>query len=176
MLSILFFWLVLAIIVGVAAGSRGRNGLGWFLLAMVLSPLLAGLLVLALPKTKSQYELHVERTMMRTCPQCAESIKREAVICRFCHQAVEPLPFEYPRISPARSLIVATVVLTICGFLVWKAIEESPKIEAAASREPPGSVYATSRPPMAQSAPETVPLPRPAPKDVRPHPPLRLTP
>jgi hypothetical protein len=46
----IFFWAAGAIIVGVAANTRGRSGGGWFLLACVISPLLAGLLVLALPR------------------------------------------------------------------------------------------------------------------------------
>jgi len=46
----LIFWIALAFIVGVAANTRGRNGFGWFVLAVVLSPLIAGLLVLALPR------------------------------------------------------------------------------------------------------------------------------
>jgi hypothetical protein len=49
-ISLVFFWLVLAIIVGIAANTRGRNGVAWFLLAVVISPLLGGLLVLALPR------------------------------------------------------------------------------------------------------------------------------
>jgi hypothetical protein len=43
-------WLGLAIIIGVAANTRGRNGGGWFILATFISPLLAGLLLLALPR------------------------------------------------------------------------------------------------------------------------------
>jgi hypothetical protein len=43
-----------AIIVGIAANMRGRSGFGWFLLAVVISPLLAGLLVLALPDLRRQ--------------------------------------------------------------------------------------------------------------------------
>jgi hypothetical protein len=46
----LLFWIGLAIIVGVAADTRARNGAGWFLLAILISPLLAGLLLLALPR------------------------------------------------------------------------------------------------------------------------------
>ena len=42
-------WLGLAIVVGVAANTRGRSGPAWLLLAVIISPLLAGLLVLALP-------------------------------------------------------------------------------------------------------------------------------
>jgi hypothetical protein len=48
-MSFLVIWLVLAMIVGVAANIRGRNPVGWTLLAAVISPLIAGLLVLALP-------------------------------------------------------------------------------------------------------------------------------
>jgi hypothetical protein len=31
---------------------------------------------------------------LRKCPQCAELVKREAKICRFCHSALEPLQAE----------------------------------------------------------------------------------
>jgi hypothetical protein len=42
-------YFALAIVVGVAAQHRrGRSGFGWFLLALLISPLIAGLLVLAL--------------------------------------------------------------------------------------------------------------------------------
>jgi biotin transporter BioY len=45
-MEFLFVWLVCAILVGVFAhGRRNRNGMGWFLLAALISPLLAGLLV-----------------------------------------------------------------------------------------------------------------------------------
>jgi hypothetical protein len=49
-MEIFILWIGLAAVVGVAANTRGRNGFGWFLLAVVLSPLVAGLLVLALPQ------------------------------------------------------------------------------------------------------------------------------
>lgn len=50
---IVIIWLVLALVIGFAAGQRGRSGVGWFFLAVVLSPLIAGLLVAVLP------DLHV---------------------------------------------------------------------------------------------------------------------
>lgn len=50
MIAIVFFWFALAIIVGIAANTRGRSGGGWFLAALIFSPLLAGLLLLALPR------------------------------------------------------------------------------------------------------------------------------
>jgi hypothetical protein len=47
---IFLFWIGFAVIVGIAASHRGRSGLGWGLLAILISPLLAGLLVLVLPR------------------------------------------------------------------------------------------------------------------------------
>ena len=42
-------WLLLSGIVGVAANARGRSGISWFLISIIISPLLAIILVLALP-------------------------------------------------------------------------------------------------------------------------------
>jgi hypothetical protein len=50
MLAALFAWVAVAVIVGVIASTRGRVGYGWFLISLVLSPLLTGPLVLALPR------------------------------------------------------------------------------------------------------------------------------
>ena len=46
------FWLILCGIVAVAANTRGRFDGGWFLLCCFISPLLAGLLLLALPNRR----------------------------------------------------------------------------------------------------------------------------
>jgi hypothetical protein len=43
------FWVAFSVIVGVFANQRrNRSGLGWFLLSILISPLLAGLLVAAM--------------------------------------------------------------------------------------------------------------------------------
>jgi hypothetical protein len=48
----LIVWILLSVVVGVGANTRGRNGFGWFLLSLVISPLLAGLFLLASPQQK----------------------------------------------------------------------------------------------------------------------------
>lgn len=53
MIGILFFWLVCAGIVAAAAQARGRSGVGWLFLAIIISPLLALILVLVIPNNKS---------------------------------------------------------------------------------------------------------------------------
>jgi hypothetical protein len=47
-------WVAFAVIVGVMASARGRVGYGWFLFSLVLSPLITGALVLALPRHHTQ--------------------------------------------------------------------------------------------------------------------------
>jgi hypothetical protein len=71
----IFFWIGFAVIVGVAANTRGRAGFGWFLLAILLSPLIAGLLVLALPR--------LERGRQIPSPQTNRPFEPEGVIRGF---------------------------------------------------------------------------------------------
>jgi len=42
---LLILWLAFAVLVGTAANARGRSGLGWFVLAILLSPLVAGVIL-----------------------------------------------------------------------------------------------------------------------------------
>lgn len=44
MLTAIIIWLALAIVIGVAAARRGRSGLGWLFLSLILSPLIAAIL------------------------------------------------------------------------------------------------------------------------------------
>lgn len=53
-MTILLAYTALAIIVGVAASKRGRNGFGWFLLAFFISPVLTGPLALVLPRQSAK--------------------------------------------------------------------------------------------------------------------------
>jgi|EndMetStandDraft_9_1072997.scaffolds.fasta_scaffold65547_2 hypothetical protein len=54
---LLIFWFTLAIVAGIVASSKGRNGVGWFFLsALLLSPLLGLILVACLPNLKKQAE------------------------------------------------------------------------------------------------------------------------
>src|SRR5207249_10981022 len=49
MIAIFFWWIGLSIVVAVAANTRGRSPIAWFIYAIIFSPLLSGLLLLALP-------------------------------------------------------------------------------------------------------------------------------
>jgi len=78
--EIFFFWLIFAVVVGVVASSRGRSGFGWFLLAMVVSPLLAFIVVAFLPSLKNAPNSNTHAK----CAMCAELILKEAIKCKHC--------------------------------------------------------------------------------------------
>jgi hypothetical protein len=59
MRTILFSWVMLCMVVGVAAASRGHNP-AWLLLALVISPLLARLLLLALPNPERPWRAFIQ--------------------------------------------------------------------------------------------------------------------
>jgi hypothetical protein len=46
--TLIFIWVGLCVAVGILAARYGRSGVGWFLLSLVLSPLLGVAFVLAL--------------------------------------------------------------------------------------------------------------------------------
>lgn len=57
----ILLWVVLCFIVAVAANTRNRGAVGWFLLALAISPLIAVLLLLALPRGESRASMQLRR-------------------------------------------------------------------------------------------------------------------
>lgn len=89
-------WLVFAVVVGVAANSRGRSGFGWFLLSLLLSPLIGIILVLVMPK-KGEAALATDEVGQRIsedthvrCPDCRELVRKDARKCKHCGTALVP--------------------------------------------------------------------------------------
>lgn len=94
-MEFVILWPLLAIIVGVAASSRGRSGIGWFLLSMLVSPLIAGLFLLAVGSNVAPVMTDVSgepvspETHVR-CPDCRELVRADAKKCKHCGIALIP--------------------------------------------------------------------------------------
>lgn len=77
-MELVIFWVVASFVVGFIAQSRRRFGFGWFVLALVLSPLLMGILVLALDRPPE------DQRQRLACPTCAELVIAGANKCKHC--------------------------------------------------------------------------------------------
>lgn len=89
-----FGWLIFAALIGVLASSRGRSGFGWFLLSLLISPLIAMIVVLILQRKNagpygSGEAAPTAGTHVR-CPDCRELVRRDARKCKHCGSALNP--------------------------------------------------------------------------------------
>jgi len=94
-MGVVLSWLVLSLVVGAIRSARGGSFWKLFFLSLLLSPVVGLICALAVPVSAKAAEAKQMATGdLRKCPQCAELVKREAKICRFCHSTLEPLPAE----------------------------------------------------------------------------------
>jgi uncharacterized membrane protein YhdT len=98
--EIFVFWLGFSVAIGVWASNRGRSGFGWFLLACLISPLLAGIFLAVTKNMARLPSLTVpsENTHSR-CPACAEFVLPEAIKCKHCGIALTPQENFYHEVS-----------------------------------------------------------------------------
>lgn len=66
-------WIVLSILIGVWAKRKGRSNGWWFFLSLMLSPIIGAACVLCMKNLNT-----------KTCPACAEPVRREASVCKHC--------------------------------------------------------------------------------------------
>src|SRR5215510_9651414 len=107
-MEIFIFWTSFSIIAGVIAKHKGRSGIGFFLLAVILSPLIGVIAALVAEPNVARVEqddIRLERS--KRCPFCSEIIKREARVCRYCGRELGPPQTEITNLRGIANSVVA---------------------------------------------------------------------
>lgn len=78
---LVFAWAGLAILLALMARRRGRNAFGWAFISLLLSPLVAGILLMVL-KNAAAFE-EVPAHLVR-CPHCSQLVHKETAKCINC--------------------------------------------------------------------------------------------
>lgn len=87
------FWILFSVAVGVLAANRGRSGFGFFLLSLVISPLLGLIFALAVKNLAAEAAAKKDQPSGAThvrCGACAEWVLPEAAVCKHCGAKLEP--------------------------------------------------------------------------------------
>ncbi len=83
-MGFIFLWALLAILVALYAYGRGHsviNVLGFLLLGLVFSPLIALIAAALIPPSDQTL---IDKGLAKKCPHCAELVKPEAEVCSHC--------------------------------------------------------------------------------------------
>ncbi|WP_418641483.1 hypothetical protein ACNUDM_08345 [Vibrio chaetopteri] len=88
---VVILWLIFSALVGSVAASKGRSGIGFFFISLVVSPLIGLIIALVIDPNQAQVEQKsLQAGANKRCPECSELVKVEATTCKHCQSKLEP--------------------------------------------------------------------------------------
>lgn len=87
---LIVIYIAASALTGIIASNKGRSGVSIFLLSLVFSPLIGLLTALVISTNTREMDLKkIKSREFRRCPFCAELVRPEAIICRYCSNQLE---------------------------------------------------------------------------------------
>lgn len=161
---IFLFWIGFAIVVGVAASNRGRNGAGWGLLAILISPLLAGLLLFVLPRRDAFADI-ATLAMIEATPEGSRSrqllAEHEAKTARIKQDGVIMASLLGSSDNRPWSPNAPTASRFIMGISIWAGILLFVGIGLIGYKANPQAISAIAVPAASAVQPAAKPIPKP---------------
>lgn len=95
-MELVVFWVALCFVIAYWAHTKGRFAFGWFVISLMLSPLIGGLIVAILPKAgkaaipRDELGNPITPETHVNCPDCRELVRKDARKCKHCGTVLIP--------------------------------------------------------------------------------------